>query len=53
MKRIILLAAIGALVLGGWASARQIELQNHAQEAKIQPMDDASCTPSAPPSGGA
>jgi len=53
MKRIILLAAIGALVLGGWASARQVELLSHAEDVKMQPMQNASCDPSAPPSGGA
>jgi len=51
MKRIILLAIIGCLTLGGWAWAQQQELLNHTSDIHMQKMDDASCDPSSNPSG--
>ncbi len=46
MNRITLLIIIGTLVVGGWAWAREQELLNHAANARLQEMEDASCDPS-------
>ncbi len=51
MFRITLLVAIAALVLGGWAWAREQEILNHPRDAQMQEMQDASCDPSSDPSG--
>ncbi len=51
MIRITLLVIIGALVLGGWARAREQEMLNHPANVKMQEMEDASCDPSSDPSG--
>jgi hypothetical protein len=52
MKRIILLAVMGTLTLSGWASAQKQQLQNHLTEARMEPMEDASCSNSSNSSGG-
>ena len=52
MKRIILLAVIGALTLGGWAWAREQEMLNHSVDVHMEEMQSASCPPSSNPSGG-
>jgi hypothetical protein len=52
MKRIILLAVIGTLTLGGWASAQKQQLLNHLSDARMEPMQDASCSNSSNSSGG-
>jgi hypothetical protein len=52
MIRITLLVLIGALVLGGWAMAREREMLNHHDDVQMQEMQEASCTPSSDPSGG-
>jgi len=51
MIRITLLMAIAALVLSGWARARQQEMLNHSRDVQMQEMQDASCDPSSGPSG--
>jgi hypothetical protein len=51
MIRITLLIVIGALVLGGWAWAREQEMLNHSSDVQMQEMQDASCDPSSNPSG--
>jgi len=52
MNRTTLLIIIGALVLGGWAWAREQEMLNHATNAKVQEMEDASCNPSSDQGAG-
>ena len=51
MIRITLLVVIGALVLSGWARAREQEMLNHPHDVKMQQMEDSSCDPSSDPSG--
>jgi hypothetical protein len=51
MIRITLLILIGALVLGGWAWAREQEMLNHNADVQMQEMQSASCNPSSDPSG--
>ncbi len=51
MIRITLLVVVGALVLGGWARAREQEILNHSGDAQMQEMQSASCDPSSDPSG--
>jgi len=51
MKRLILLAVIGGLTLGGWAFARQQELINHPDDVRMEKMQNASCPPSSNPGG--
>jgi hypothetical protein len=51
MIRITLLMLIGALVLGGWAWAREQEMLNHSTDVQLQEMQSASCNPSSDPSG--
>jgi hypothetical protein len=51
MIRITLLVVIGALVLGGWARAREQEMLNHNKDVDVQEMQSTSCDPSSDPSG--
>jgi hypothetical protein len=51
MIRITLLVFIGALVLCGWAWAREQEMLNHNADVQLQEMQSASCNPSSDPSG--
>ncbi len=52
MNRTTLLIVIGALVLGGWAWAREQEMLNNGVNAKLQVMEGASCSPTSDNSGG-
>ena len=52
MKRIVLLAVMGCLTLGGWAWAQQQELLNHSEDIHMEQMQAGSCPPSSNPSGG-
>jgi len=52
MKRIILLAVIGCLTLGGWAVAQQQELLNHIDDARMMPLANDPCSSSSSSSGG-
>jgi len=52
MRRIVLLAIMGFITLGGWALAQQQELRDNLGDTHMQLMQDASCTPSSNPSGG-
>jgi hypothetical protein len=52
MKRIILLAVVGCLTLGGWAVAQQQELLNHPADVHMQKMDDNTCNGSSSNSSG-
>jgi hypothetical protein len=51
MIRITLLVIIGALVISGWAWAREQETLNHPRDVQMQQMEDASCDPSSSSSG--
>ncbi len=52
MIRITLLIVIGALVVGGWTWARELEILDHPGTAHLQVMQDPGCDPSSNPSGG-
>jgi len=52
MKRIMLLAILGVLTLGGWAWSREQEMINHSMDVHMEEMQDASCPPSSDPPGG-
>jgi hypothetical protein len=51
MIRTTLLIVTTALLITGWASARQQELLNHSQDVQIQEMEDAYCTTTSSSSG--
>ena len=51
MIRITLLIVCAALLLSGWAWARQQEMLNHPHDVQMQEMESASCDPSSSPSG--
>jgi len=51
MIRTTLLIVTTALLLAGWASARQQELLNHPQDVQMQEMESTGCSTSSSSSG--
>jgi hypothetical protein len=52
MIRITLLVIFAALIVSGWAWAREQEMLNHTADVHMEAMQSASCPPSSNPSGG-
>ncbi len=51
MIRTTILIVTTALLIAGWASARQQELLNHSQDVQMQEMQSTSCSASSSSSG--
>jgi len=52
MIRNTLLVIFAALILVGWAWAREQEMLNHSADVHMEEMQSASCPPSSNPPGG-